>query len=220
MAGVLALVGGNEWQEKCTFDRDLLEASGGNEVVVLPTAAAYEHPERSVEHARGWFEGLGGTVRGLDVLRRQDAEDEANAAAIRGARFIYLSGGSPMHLRSVLKDSPVWEALVEAWDDGAVLAGSSAGAMVLCDPMVDPRGGAFTLGLGLVEQVALIAHHEEWDEDQARRTIELAPAGLPVVGIDTQTALIRSTEGSWRTEGAGRVVVFVDGREADLGVLP
>jgi len=120
----------------------------------------------------------------------------------------------------VLKDAPVWDALVEAWDDGAVLAGSSAGAMVLCDPMVDPRGGAFTLGLGLVEQVALIPHHEEWDEDQARRTIELAPAGLPVVGIDTQTALIRSTEGSWRTEGAGRVVVFVDGREADLGVLP
>jgi cyanophycinase len=91
---------------------------------------------------------------------------------------------------------------------------------VLCDPMVDPRGGAFTLGLGLVEQVALIPHHEEWDEDQARRTIELAPAGLPVVGIDTQTALIRDAAGSWRTEGAGRVVVFVDGKEADLGVLP
>jgi cyanophycinase len=220
MAGVLALVGGNEWHEKCTFDRELLEASGGTEVLVLPTAAAYEHPQRAVETAQAWFETMGATVRGLDVLRRHDAEEEANAAAIRGARFIYLSGGSPMHLRSVLKDSPVWDAIIETWDGGAVLAGSSAGAMVLCDPMVDPRGGAFTLGLGLVEQVALIPHHEEWDEDQARRTIELAPAGLPVVGIDTQTALIRNPEGSWRSEGGGRVVVFVDGKEADLGVLP
>jgi cyanophycinase len=220
MSGLLALVGGDEWQDKCTFDRGLLEASGGTEVLVLPTAAAYEHPARAVEHARQWFESLGGTVQGLDVLRRKDAENEGNAAAVRGARFVYLSGGSPMHLRSVLKDSPVWDALVEAWDSGAVLAGSSAGAMVLCDPMVDPRGGAFTLGLGLVEQVALIPHHEEWDEDQARRTIELAPTGLPVVGIDTQTALIRDVDGSWRTEGAGRVVVFVDGKEADLGVLP
>ena len=163
---------------------------------------------------------MGGSARGLDVLRRQDAEDDGNASVVRGARFIYLSGGSPMHLRSVLKDSPVWDALVEAWNGGAVLAGASAGAMVLCDPMVDPRGGAFTLGLGLVEQVALIPHHEEWDEDQARRTIELAPAGLPVVGIDTQTALIRDPDSSWRTEGAGRVVVFVDGKEADLKVLP
>jgi len=214
------LVGGNEWQEKCTFDRGLLEASHGNEVLILPTAAAYEHPQRAVEHATRWFESLGASVRGLDVLRRQDAEDENNAAAIRSCDFIYLAGGSPMHLRSVLKDSPVWEAIVNSWDEGAVLAGSSAGAMVLCDPMVDPRGGAFTLGLGLVEQVALIPHHEEWDEDQAQRTIELAPKGLPVVGIDTQTALIRDTDGKWRTEGAGRVVVFVDGQEADVAVLP
>jgi cyanophycinase len=220
MPGVLALVGGNEWQEKCTFDRGLLEASGGTDVLVLPTAAAYEHPDRAVEHAGQWFETLGGKVQGLDVLRRADAENEGNAAAVRAARFIYLSGGSPMHLRSVLKDSPVWNAIVEAWEGGAVLAGASAGAMVLCDPMVDPRGGAFTLGLGLVEQVALIPHHEEWDEDQARRTIELAPKGLPVVGIDTQTALIRDAEGAWRSEGAGRVVVFVDGKEADVGVLP
>jgi cyanophycinase len=220
MTGALALVGGNEWQEKCSFDRGLLEASGGTEVLVLPTAAAYEHPQRAVENAQRWFEGLGGSVRGVDVLRRHDAEDDGNAEAVRSSSFVYLSGGSPMHLRSVLKDSPVWDALVDAWNNGAVLAGSSAGAMVLCDPMVDPRGGAFTLGLGLVEQVALIPHHEEWDEDQARRTIELAPAGLPVVGIDTQTALIRDPDGSWRTEGAGRVVVFVDKKEADLGVLP
>ena len=220
MPGTLALVGGNEWQEKCTFDRGLLEASKGNEVLVLPTAAAYEHPDRAVERARSWFGSLGATAKGLDVLRRRDAENDANAAAVRDASFIYLSGGSPMHLRSVLKDSPLWDALVEAWDGGAVLAGASAGAMVLCDPMVDPRGGAFTLGLGLVEQVALIPHHEEWDEDQARRTIELAPAGLPVVGLDTQTALIRNPDGSWRTEGAGRAVVFVDGKQSDLGVLP
>jgi len=218
--GTLALVGGNEWQEKCTFDRGLLEASRGNDVLVLPTAAAYEHPDRAVERARSWFGSLGATAKGLDVLRRHDAENDANAAAVRDASFIYLSGGSPMHLRSVLKDSPLWDALVEAWDSGAVLAGASAGAMVLCDPMVDPRGGAFTLGLGLVEQVALIPHHEEWDEDQARRTIELAPAGLPVVGIDTQTALIRDPDGAWRTEGAGRAVVFVDGKQSGVGVLP
>src|SRR5207253_9341834 len=110
MAGVLALVGGAEWQDGCSFDRTLLEASGGTDVLVLPTAAAYEHPERSVETATAWFTKLGARVRGLDVLRRPDAEDDENAAVVRASRFIYLGGGSPLHLRSVLKESKVWDA--------------------------------------------------------------------------------------------------------------
>src|SRR4029077_13332500 len=111
-------------------------------------------PGRGAAPARGWWEPMGGKVRGLMVLRRPDAEEEANAAAVRDSAFIYLGGGSPLHLRSVLKDSAVWSALEAAWNAGATLAGSSAGAMVLGDPMVDPRGGAYTLGLGLVEQLA------------------------------------------------------------------
>ena len=220
MNGPLALVGGGEWREGCTFDRDLFAASDAEEVLVLPTAAAYEHPERAVETAEQWFAGLGAKVRGLMVLARPDAEQEANVAAIRDARFIYLSGGSPLHLRSVLKDSAAWDALCQAWQGGAVLAGSSAGAMALCDPMVDPRGGAFTLGLGLLAQVAIIPHHNTWSEEKAKRTITLAPKGLPIVGIDERTALIRSVDGAWSVAGVGGVVVFQNGHEAGLEALP
>ncbi len=220
MPGPLALVGGAEWREGCTFDRTLLAESGADEVLVLPTAAAYEHPERAVETAEQWFAGLGGKVRGLMVLARPDAEDESNVAAIRDARFIYLSGGSPLHLRSVLKDSPAWDALFQAWQGGAVLAGSSAGAMALCDPMVDPRGGAFTLGLGLLAQVAIIPHHDTWSPEKAKRTIILAAKGVPVVAIDERTALIRSRDGAWSVDGVGSVVVFQDGHEAGLEALP
>ena len=217
--GTLALVGGGEWRDGCGFDRELLDAADGAEVLVLPTAAAYEHPERSVAWAEEYFAGLGGKARGLDVLRRPDAEDEANAAAVRDARFIYLTGGSPLHLRSVLKDSKVWDAIVHAFTAGAVVAGSSAGAMALCDPMVDPRGGAFTLGLGLVEQLAVIPHHNSWSHDKEHRTLKLAPKGIRIVGIDEQTALIRDPAGAWRAVGAGDVSVWVGGRPADLSAL-
>jgi len=213
------LVGGGEWREGCTFDRTLLTEAGDPEVLVLPTAAAYEHPERAVETATQWFESIGGGARGLMVLHRAEAEDPDMAAAVRASRFIYLAGGSPMHLRSVLKDSPVWDALVGAWNNGAVLAGSSAGAMVLCDPMVDPRGGAFTLGLGLLGQLAVIPHHDTWSPEKARRTIELAPPGLPLVAVDERTALILRPDASWSVEGAGKVVVFVDGAEVGLEAL-
>lgn len=220
MSGLLALVGGDEFRQGCTFDGELLGTSGGTDVLVLPTAAAYEHPERAVESAASHFAAIGGTVTGCMVLNRRDAFDDANLEAVRASRFTYLTGGSPMHLVSVLKETPLWDALVASWHDGAVLAGSGAGAMVLCDPMVDPRGGAFTLGLGLVAQLALIPHHERWSEDKAKRTIDLAREGLPIAGIDSQTALLRDPDGSWRTVGAGEVVVFRNGERSDLGALP
>ena len=220
MSGTLALVGGAEWRAGCDFDHDLLRASGGTDVLVLATAAAYEHPGRAVDAAERWFSELGATVRSLPVLTRRDALDDAQVAPIVEARFVYLSDGSPMHLRSVLKDSPVWDALVAAWQGGAVLAGSGSGAMVLCDPMVDPRGGALTLGLGLLEQMAVIPHHDTWSEDKEKRTLKIAPKGMPIVGIDERTALLREPDGTWHTAGAGEVTVYVDGQPADLSRLP
>ncbi len=220
MSGTLAFVGGGEFSEGCTFDAGLWEASDSSEVLVLPTGAAYEHPGQLVDKAVAWFEQMGVTARGLDVLARPDAMNEDHAATVRASRFTYLVGGSPMHARSVLKDSPVWDALVAAWHDGGTLAGSSAGAMVFCDPMVDPRGGAFTLGLGLIAGVTVVPAHDHWSEEAAHRTRKMTPDGLVVAGIDERTALIRDADGSWRTEGVGRVAVFRGGDPADLSALP
>jgi len=220
MSGPLALVGGGQWQEGCEFDRALIDAVGANEVLVLPTASAYEHPERLVDAASAWFSTLGVSTRGLMVLKRPDALEASNVDAVRAARFVYLAGTSPMHLRSVLKDSPLWDAILETWDAGMALAGSSAGAMVLCDPMVDPRGGAFTLGLGLVENRTVVPHHDTWSEEKAHRTLQLAPKGLIVAEVDERTALIRDPDGSWRSEGAGDVTAWRDGKELALAELP
>jgi len=215
------LVGGGEFAQPCAvFDRALLEQSGANDVVVLPTGAAYEQPQRLLDQAVAYFEGLGVKAHPLSVLGRQDAQDAEHAAAVRGARFVYLAGGSALHLRSVLKESAVWESLVHAWNEGAAIAGSSAGAMVLGDPMVDPRGGAFTLGLGLVEQLAAIPHFDEWSPEKAHRVFQLAPAGVPVVSIHTQCALLRSSAGEWSVAGDGAVEVYVDGKKTGLDALP
>jgi cyanophycinase len=220
MSGPLALVGGGEWRDGCDFDRDLVDAVGAEEVVVLPTGSAYEHPQRLVDASQKWFDQLGVRARGLMVLTRTDALDESNVGEVRRARFVYVAGTSPMHLRSVLKDSPLWDALIESWDGGMALAGSSAGAMVMCDPMVDPRGGAFTLGLGLVENMTVVPHHDNWSEDKAHRTLQLAPKGLIVVGVDERTALVRDPAGGWRAEGAGQVTAWRDGTELPLADLP
>lgn len=215
-AGPLAFVGGSEWHAGCSFDKTLLENSGAAEVLVLPTAAAYEHPERSVEAARAWFGEFGAPVTAAPILARPHAEDPSLAELVKAARFIYLSDGSPLHLRSVLKDSLVWRALVEAWLAGATIAGSSAGATVLGDPMVDPRGGTFTLGLGLIRNFAAVPHWEMWTGNRARRMSHLTPRGAVVAEIEEQTALIRWPDGRWESHGAGHVVLKRDGATISL----
>jgi cyanophycinase len=131
-----------------------------------------------------------------------------------------------MHLRSVLKNSKVWEALRAAWHRGAVVAGSSGAAMALTDPMVDARGGGLTIGLGLVSGLAVVPHfgdaHEDEHGEKLHRSVQLAPMGTPVAGIPERTALIREPRGQWRSAGVGEVAVFLDGDRApdSLGALP
>jgi cyanophycinase len=220
MTGPLALIGGTEWTDGCDFDETLLARSGGTEVTMLPAAAAFENPDKCIETATEWFAGLGGTVRGLRVLQRDDALDPANADAVRAASFIYLSGGSPLHLRSVLKETPLWDAIRDAWIGGAVVAGASAGAMVLCDPMVDPRGGAFTVGLGMIPNLSVLPHAEPDVASHHKRTFELADPGLVLAAVPECTALVRDPSGEWRSAGAGIVTVWVDGEQRGFAALP
>jgi len=178
---------------------------------VLPTAAAFEHPQREVDRASAWFAGLGAKATGLMVLNRRDAESDANVAAIANARFVYIGDGSPLHLRSVLKDSALYGGLVTAFEHGAVIAASGAGATVLCDPMVDPRGGAYTVGLGLVQGLAVFPYHGSAADHIRERSVDLLSANAVLVGVDEHTALVREGNGAWEVVGAGRVTVYRNG---------
>jgi cyanophycinase len=207
--GTVALVGGDEWTEPCsTFDTRLLELAGTDEVLVLPAAAAFEHPERAVERAAHYFESLGAKVTGLPVVNRRDAESDANVSAVRVAKFVYVADGSPLHLRSVLKGSAFYEAMVYAYGRGAVIAASGAGATVLGDPMVDPRGGAYTVGLGLVPGLAIFPYHGRAADHLRERSVDLLAKDAVLVGVDEQTAIVRTGDGPWEVMGAGGATVY------------
>jgi cyanophycinase len=209
VAGTLALVGGGEWRDGTRdLDARLLEASGGTEVLVLPTAAAYEHADRVVDVASAHFAKLGAKVRSLPVLHRREAESPEIAETVRDARFVYFADGSPLHLRSVVKGSGLFDALLAAYRSGAVLAASGAGATVLCDPMVDPRGGAYTVGLGVVEGVAVFPYHGSAAAHLRERSIDLLPQYAILAGIDEETALLRQPGAKWSVEGRGSVTLY------------
>lgn len=218
MSGTLVLVGGEEFTDGCSFDRDLFSAAGS--VLVVPTAKAYEDPGSVIARATEWFAPMGVSVDVLEVYRRADALEESAAAKVAAAKAIYLTSGSPMHLRSVLKDSPVLDAMVEAWRSGVTVALAGEAAAVACQNMVDSRGGAFTAGLDVILDFTVVPRLNRWSPEMWHRTVGLARAGFPIVGIDEATALIRSGDKQWRVEGAGKVHVYVDGTDSPLSVLP
>ena len=105
-----------------------------------------------------------------------------------------------------------------------MVAGAGAGAMVLTDPMADPRGGALTLGLGLVDNMTVVPHfgdeHDDAHGQKLERTVAMAPgrvAGRGAAGPDGADQVGR---GAWRSEGAGTPAVFVGGALTEgLGAL-
>jgi len=199
MTGTIALLGGGAFSDNDDLDRRLLADVGAERVVVLPTADAFEEPAKLIAAAMSWGERLDVVIEALMVLQRHDAEDAGAAGVVSRARAVYLVGDSSQHLRSALKGTPVFAALGEVLGSGGVVAAVGASAAALCDPMLDQRGGAFTLGLGLVPGLAVIPEAETESEERRQRTLSLATT--PVVELPTGSALVRRPQG-WELVGA------------------
>lgn len=186
MNGVIVLQGGGPFVRNDALDAEVLSGVDGY-VAILPTADAFENPELLIAESRNWAHRLGVKTKACRLFTRADASDAALVRVISDAAAVYIVGDSPMHLRSTLIDTPSLDAIRKLTSSRLVVAtGGSASA--LCDPMVDPRGGAYTIGLGVVSEMALISESESWSPERLARSRALA--NVTVVEIPTGAALI------------------------------
>ena len=225
--GALALVGSGEYLPQMEqTDRFLLETLGGPagaRVVVIPTASALElgMPERWNSMGVGHFRALGAEVAPVLLLTRDDAQDERILADLRGADLYYFSGGNPEHVIETLRDTPAWQIIRDAYAAGAVLAGCSAGAMMLGDYTLSVRAvirgqpPRWLPGLGIAPGIVLMPHFDRVADfagaEMFRAILAAAPPGATLVGVDEDTALIHipgATEQRWRVSGRQTVSVF------------
>ena len=200
--GPLALVGSGEYTEAMLeVERSLLDGRPSR-YVQIPTAAGKEGPKRLsywVELGRAQAARLGVEAVPLVVTQRAQADDPAIVAQIAGAGLIYLSGGSPAVLADTLRDTALWRAIVAAWHSGAALAGCSAGAMALADQVPDLRdpAGSGGRGLGLLPHLRVLPHFDKmlgWIPDVLTRPFFRPAAGVSLVGIDEDTAIVGGPE--------------------------
>jgi cyanophycinase len=206
--GWLALHGGSGWLASEDVARRVLGAA--RTLTVVPTAAAFEDPASATASAVEWFAPLGVAVVTSGVLTRHDANDPGHVAVIASAEALLFTGGQPLHLRSVMAGSLAWSAVLDAFARGVPIIAEGAAASALGDPMLDPRGGAFTIGLGLVTGMAILPGSDTWLADRRSRTLRLAGSN-PLALVPSTTTLLRSPTGEWSSEG-GSGVTFVGNR--------
>lgn len=209
--GYLLLEGGAEFGGGMR-DPDLkaIELAGGFDapIRIIPTAAAPDNNyERAGNNGIRWFRSLGAKdVLSLPIIDKVSANAESLARALREARLIYMLGGFTGYLGETLGRSAAWETVLQVYREGGVIAGSSAGAMVMCELYYDPSQGQVVEGLDLVPDSIVLPHHNTFGKSWASRLLEISQVTL--VGIDEQTGMLDDGAGTWTVHGAGSVTLY------------
>jgi len=191
---MLALVGSGEYlpameQVDCYLISKLRKPP---RVVCLPTAAGREGSARIAYWARlgvEHFTRLGVRVEALSVIDRESANDALLAEAIAAANFVYLSGGKPDYLYDTLEGSLAWEAILAVLADGGILAGCSAGAMILGEKFYGFPG--WKQGFNFLPGVTVIPHFDEIPQRIVKPLHFLTRNHLTMLGIEGKTVLVQ-----------------------------
>jgi cyanophycinase len=215
--GYILLAGGAEFGGRMAEpDRRAIELAGGFDarISIIPAAAAPDNNhQRAGKNGVNWFKQLGAVnVSALPLIDRVSADDPTVIEALKSSRMIYLLGGFPRYLEQSLAGSNSWRAILNAHQSGAVIAGSSAGAMILCDAYYDPYAKKTFKGLELIPGACVLPHHDTFGQNWAPELSQQLPDTI-LIGIDEQSGMLNDgPRGCWQVYGAGGVTLYQKGR--------
>jgi cyanophycinase len=211
--GCVMAIGGNEDKRaaRTSILAAFVERAGGAQarIVIVPSASVAPR-ERAQRYTRIFTRLHVSDVRAVHPESGVDADD---LAALRNATGIFVTGGDQVRLMEALRAADCVEPIREAVRNGAVYAGTSAGASAVSCRMIarsTRRKGADVLeydeGLGLIPDAIIDQHF-----GQRRRLTRLIHASnkylLTGIGIDENTAIVWNRDGIVTVEGAGEVTI-------------
>lgn len=220
----LLIVGGAEDKVgRVTILRRFVRLSGGRaaRLVIIPTASSV--PDEVVSVYSTVFSRLGvKEIASVNPPSRSASADDELVAGIDEATGIFLSGGNQLRLSQLLVGTPLGDALVRAYQRGAVIAGTSAGASVMSQFMISmgdegvtprQRSSQLTVGLGLLPGVIVDQHFDQRARYGRLMSLVAGSPSLLGMGIDEDTAAEIRDETELTVVGSGAVFV-VDARAA------
>lgn len=200
--------------------REVARHVGSGKLVV--TAVASSQPDGIFEEYDEVFRKIGvKRVANLEVRSREDAADPDKVRVLEDANAVFFTGGDQLKITSQIGGTPVYDRIRQIYNGGGVVAGTSAGASVVCGTMLtagtgrtSPRLGEsvqMAPGLGFIRNVIIDQHFAERGRmGRLLAAVAQNPRTLGL-GIDENTAVVIDKGESFYVVGAGAVYA-VDGR--------
>ncbi len=219
--GTLFAIGGAEAKlRRRTVLRAFVAAGGGAQarIAVVPTASSLG--SEVVEVYQAVFGSLGaGEVVPLRPESRADAHRPDLAAQLEDVTAVFMTGGNQLKLSSYVTGTPFGDAIHRAYQRGAVVGGTSAGASILAEHMIAFGSGGSTprqrmsqlsVGLGLLPGVVVDQHFEQRNRYGRLLSLVAQSPSLLGLGVDEDTAAVVRDGHLLEVVGRGAVTV-VDG---------
>lgn len=237
--GKLVIIGGSEHKgipddkrDKEAINPDFIEQEilrkiisecpAKGDIVVIPTASRI--PEEVGKDYLDAFENIDCVHRAkiLYVENRDDAYEEKNIEAIRNAVAVLFSGGDQLRLSSILGGSPVLEEIRYKYEnENFIIAGTSAGAMVMSNAMIFQGASeeAFfkgelkiTSGFGLFPGVIIDTHFIKRGRfGRLAQAVAINPSYVGI-GLEEDTAVLVRNGVEMEAIGSGNVII-IDGHD-------
>jgi cyanophycinase len=201
--GVLMIIGGGEdKKQEMAILREFVRLSGGDQARILVMTAATRLPQEVGSEYERVFREIAGEnvyVKTIHISVRSEAFDPAVIDEINLATGVFFTGGSQFRISSVIGGTKVDIALHNRYDDGLVIAGTSAGASMMSSLMIIEGAAAETatvgqtkLGAGLDFLPGVIVDQHFSQRGRTNRLLS-AIARHPHylgIGIDENTSII------------------------------
>jgi len=230
--GTLIPIGGNEDKglgknENYTLEfieegilSHVVRESGGvaAKIVVIPTASSI--PVEVGENYLNAFNKLNcSNVHVLDIRSKEDAEKETSIELIKIANCVLFSGGNQSKITDKIGNTTIHKILLDRYqnEEGFVIAGTSAGAMVMANEMIS--GGSATesfikgavrmyKGLNLIPELIIDTHFIQRGRFGRQSEAVAKFPNLIGIGLAEDTGLIIKNGNDCTVIGSGMVIIF------------
>ena len=223
--GHVIVIGGAEdkVRERVILNR-FVQLAGGSDAQIAVISAASSLGPLAGEMYRRVFGELGvRETQPIHTTTRAQCSDPLAVRAVRDATGVFLTGGNQLRLSSVIGGTPLARAIAKRHREGAVVAGTSAGASAMSTHMVAFGASGATpkqrmvhmaAGLGILPGVIIDQHFEQRNRLGRLLAIIAQNPSLLGIGVDEDTAADFGPDHVLEVIGR-RSVTIIDGAESE-----